>query len=338
MTDIKAIIFTSSIFGGHEIMTVNLIRKSSLKMKCSVYVPSKNHQLIKYLKSEKIDFKTHDVNHMPLELFHTYFNFFHIAKCYKFLKGIRDEYDEVIVVQGDIELGSVFLLVSKMISINITSYIPYAHSFKLMGAKFGFLRDILARLTYKLCNSYITISDCFVLDLKRFNRQAICQVFENSIVLPNVILNRTSESDGIYKIFLIGRISFRQKGHDLLVKALQLIQKSDIDQDIEVHFVGDGPDFVNLKELCKNLPEFIRPVYHGWISECWTVANVADLVIIPSRYEGVPLVMLEAIGLGIPVLATNRDGMSDYLSRENLFELDPKEIYYLIIKNMKFKR
>jgi glycosyltransferase involved in cell wall biosynthesis len=53
-----------------------------------------------------------------------------------------------------------------------------------------------------------------------------------------------------------------------------------------------------------------------WTDEPARVLAAADALILPSRYEGVPLVMLEALACGRPVCATDRDGMRDWLPAE----------------------
>ena len=121
----------------------------------------------------------------------------------------------------------------------------------------------------------------------------------------------------------------------MLISALKLINKTEIQIDIEVHFIGDGPDLPLLKNLCNELPVFVRPIFHGWMSDCWSIAYLADLVVIPSRYEGVPLVMLEAMIRGVSIIASNRDGMADYLDSRQLFEPNPLSLKCLINDEIK---
>ena len=45
--------------------------------------------------------------------------------------------------------------------------------------------------------------------------------------------------------------------------------------------------------------ENIDVKFYGWMKEPWEEAYKADLILIPSRFEGVPLIMLEAINLNI---------------------------------------
>lgn len=323
MRDSVLFVFTSDILGGHELMSLNLIQHLIQEKPVFVCVPRSNSALMTTLHKRDISFFTHNVIHKKLEILHSFFNPLLMLRCILFLQKIKGKYSEIIIVQGDIELGSVFILMSKLLGLHVRSYIPYAHSFTLMGSRLGWLKDFLAIFVYRSCNDYITISECFCRELLMFNSKARCSVIKNSVPLPEHMSHRERMVDDPFRLFLIGRVSFRQKGHDLLIAALKLIQNDEIQTEIEVHFIGDGPDLSLLKNLCLELPVFIKPVFHGWLSDCWSIAYMADLIVMPSRYEGVPLVMLEAILRKIPILASNRDGMVDYITKDNgaLFDL-----------------
>ena len=321
MINSVAVVFTSNILGGHELMALEVFRNYSRS--CFLYVPNDNKKLVSELENRGREFFTHHVTHKRLEILHAFFNPLHMIRCMMFLRGIKKKHDQIVIVQGDIELGSVFILMSKLLGVHVRSYIPYAHSFVLMGSRLARLKDFLARFVYLACNDYITISECFCRDLLTFNPKARCSVIKNYVASPELVPHCERKVEDPFRLFLIGRVSFRQKGHDLLIAALKLIQKDEIQTGIEVHFIGDGPDLPLLKRLCLELPVFVKPVFHGWQSDCWSIAYMADLIVIPSRYEGVPLVMLEAILRHKPVLASNRDGMADYVTTDNgvLFNL-----------------
>jgi glycosyltransferase involved in cell wall biosynthesis len=56
------------------------------------------------------------------------------------------------------------------------------------------------------------------------------------------------------------------------------------------------------------------------------VLAAADLLLMPSRWEGVPLVMLEAMTYGVPILGSNIDVFRDYLSPANRIDFAAEDL------------
>ncbi len=294
---------------------INRFRKKKLHIEISI--PSNNKQLHNYCMENNIEFQTHDINHSKLEILHTFLDIPKLIKTKKFINTLIYKYDKIVIIQGDIEIGSNFLKMSNRQGINVISYLPYAHSFKSMGSKLGYLKDKLSKLVYRYCENYITISECFKNDIFLLQPKAKIKVLKNfvdSVPISEIrgVGYRLEKKQNSFNILMPGRISFRQKGQDILVKALCKIKHD----NVNVFFVGSGPDEKKLKELVKQLPKKINSIFVGWKSNLWEDANDKDIVVIPSQYEGVPLVMLEALKRNIPVIAARRDGMKDYLSSD----------------------
>lgn len=124
-------------------------------------------------------------------------------------------------------------------------------------------------------------------------------------------------ADGDFVVAVVGRLS-RQKGFEYLVDAVNLI-KDDI-PGLRVVIVGDG-------ELRRRLDGKIisaglsgRVVLAGESRDPSDIISSADLVAIPSLWEGFPNVALEAVAAGVPVVATNACALDGFLDGDFIVE------------------
>lgn len=106
------------------------------------------------------------------------------------------------------------------------------------------------------------------------------------------------------EIVCIGRLAV-QKGQDRLLRALVETRSS----DTRVTFVGTGPEEARLRELSAQLGLASRVSFVGFDAPLEHLRR-ATLVVLPSRWEGLPLALLEAMACGAPVVMTNCGGAS----------------------------
>jgi glycosyltransferase involved in cell wall biosynthesis len=100
-------------------------------------------------------------------------------------------------------------------------------------------------------------------------------------------------------IVQVGRLS-RQKGQDRSIRALARCA----DRTIRLRLVGDGPDAELLAALADDLGVADRVEFVG-SADPRPHLRAADLVVLPSRWEGMSLVLLEAMATGAAVIATD---------------------------------
>ena len=113
------------------------------------------------------------------------------------------------------------------------------------------------------------------------------------------------------RILTIGRLIPR-KGFQFLIKALpQVIEQAQVDFEIEI--VGDGPHRDALVALAKGLKVDRKIRFPGSVSysELPQKYREADVFVLCSLAEGMPLVVLEAMGTGLPIVASRVQGIED---------------------------
>ena len=102
----------------------------------------------------------------------------------------------------------------------------------------------------------------------------------------------------------LGRLT-EQKGYDVLVRALQKLPTA------ELVLVGDGPQRGQLQALAAELGVTDRLRITGWAADARAHLEEFDIFALPSRWEGMPLGILEAMHAGLPVLASDVGSVSE---------------------------
>ena len=133
-------------------------------------------------------------------------------------------------------------------------------------------------------------------------------------------------AEQVHFVFL-GRL-IDWKAVDLLLKAFVAV----VDQtDVILEIIGDGDIRGELEAQTVRLGIDSRVVFSGWLSQeqCALKMQQADTMIFPSLRECGGAVVMEAMAVGLPVIATNWGGPADYLDSTCgiLVEPDSREAF-----------
>lgn len=138
-----------------------------------------------------------------------------------------------------------------------------------------------------------------------------------------------------FTVLYVGRL-VHMKNPNILIDAISLI--ADRIKGLNVVFVGEGPLHNSLKEQVKalNLQAIVK--FTGFISEpamLYQIYSDADVLVLPSSQgEGLPLVIIEAMAHGLPVVATDVGGIREIIIHGQtgylLSKPDPIEIAYYL--------
>jgi glycosyltransferase involved in cell wall biosynthesis len=125
----------------------------------------------------------------------------------------------------------------------------------------------------------------------------------------------------------LGRLE-RQKGYDVLVRALAELA------GVHAVIVGDGEEREALERLAEELGVSERLHILGWRDDPRDHLTSFDAFVLPSRFEGFPLSIVEAMQAGLPIVASNVGSIAEALDDERAGILvepdDPAELAQVI--------
>jgi glycosyltransferase involved in cell wall biosynthesis len=101
----------------------------------------------------------------------------------------------------------------------------------------------------------------------------------------------------VVRIGAQGRLT-DQKGFDLLIEAVGTLVERGLQPQVLI--AGDGPDRARLERLARGLPV----TFLGFVDDTSSLLSVIDVFCLPSRFEGLPFALLEAMMCGIPCVAS----------------------------------
>ena len=135
-------------------------------------------------------------------------------------------------------------------------------------------------------------------------------VIFNGIDLSKCKVKESYDVKGNFKILHVGRFS-EQKNHIGLLRAFSLFHSKY--PESELWLVGDGELKAEAEKYVKDNGLEHSVKFLGLCSTVYSLLYDADMFILPSNFEGVPLTLIEAMGTGLPIAATAVGGVPDML-------------------------
>ena len=122
------------------------------------------------------------------------------------------------------------------------------------------------------------------------------------------------------RVTFVGRL-VPQKGVDVLLQSAATWLP--LFPDAVLQIVGDGPQKPRLTNLAVRLGIDGRVVWLGYRSDVPSILRATDLFVLPSRWEGMPNALLEAMAAGCPVVASDVEGVAETLGDQCREQLVP---------------
>jgi glycosyltransferase involved in cell wall biosynthesis len=327
-----AVLLPTDVVGGHEHMLLEwLTRASELGLQPTIYCRA-NWELPELVRKHRLvcevgDYRVDRRDVLRKALWRNFITTLRIAS------GLpRDT--PVMLAPGGMQFGLIHVLACLVARRSIVTYVPMTYDAVTMRIRWPRLRDwITARLTSRIA-MWITISEEHSERLEAYwNVRAPVHVVPNRLrVLSGTPVRRRAGSrrNSVLRVLYAGRFDPHQKGLDWLAEVLGSNDKWM--STFSFVLQGRGPFLHHLEALSERLgAERVRVLAWGNIGQ--TLATV-DLLLLTSRFEGLPLVALEAIWAGVPVVATVQSGLARILPEECLFQFGDVDAYRAALERM----
>lgn len=314
----------ADFFGGHEKQTVEILKALSRNpgLRITFLAFEGNSRLRERVAAigGNVGLRLHPYRTRPTAWLRLAFETPQAWRLARLLKELRP--DRFVLCAGDIDRCLKGLYAAKLAGYRFSMYIPVAQRASLLGSKLGRLRDRIQDFFYRRVDFWITISREIA---KRISERGIpagsIRVVYNGV--DTSVLRRVPKAEAraalglpadAYIIGNIGRISFHQKNQGLIAEAMAAHPPAFA--GTLVAFVGEGEDEAALRTLLASRGLGDRSTILPFQEDVSLVYSSLDMLLIASKVEGMPLVMLEAMHFGLPIVSSDVDGMREVLPAE----------------------
>jgi len=201
-----------------------------------------------------------------------------------------------------------------------------------------FSRNLRLECLKSVASMYVT--DNYLQEKYPPSRKTFTVSCSDVILRSSDILDRPKKFDFIrnnkpIKIIYIGTLDELYKAPDILIKALALCKKKGL--DFHLSLIGGGKYLNYLQKLARwqNVEKNVS--FTGQVSGFERIKSLldnSDVFVLPSKTEGLPRALLEAMARGVPSISTNVGGIPEILPTEALVE--PNNISGLSKKILEF--
>lgn len=230
------------------------------------------------------------------------------------LRRILRELEPDVVHTHSSKAGVLGRLASRSTGIGARVHTPHTFAF-LFGAMFGSRsRAVFRAVEWALASStdrFVAVSQD---EAATFESAGFIPRAKVRVVPNGVDLERWSSATPLERselgapaaapcVAVVGLLNIA-KGQDLAIRALA----SRGLEELHLLVVGHGELRGNYEALAKTLGVSARTHFLGWRDDTPRILRAVDALLLPSRWEGMPYIVLEAMAASLPVVATRVDG------------------------------
>ena len=166
-----------------------------------------------------------------------------------------------------------------------------------------------------------------VLQKKYPSEKNVFHTYASNVMLADNLVSNQSliwKKKSVYKILCVGSLAQMYKSPDIVIKAIKYINKINADFKCELIWLGDGYFLEEMKQLVVDLKQENSITFLGSVSReiVLDFMKSVDLFVLASRTEGLPRVVVEAMGQGVPCVGTKVGGIPELLDENALVDKD----------------
>jgi L-malate glycosyltransferase len=171
-------------------------------------------------------------------------------------------------------------------------------------------QSILNQLSKAACIAFVSNQN-----LKLAERQLACNLSKARVIQNPVNLNNhdleSFPDQGVMKLASVARLEIAYKGQDILFEALSSSEWKERNWSCSLY--GSGPDQNYLESLAQHYGIHEHIKFEGHVSDVRSIWAKNHLLVLPSRSEGTPLSLIEAMLCGRPSVVTDVGGNAEWI-------------------------
>lgn len=190
----------------------------------------------------------------------------------------------------------------------VPSVISTRHN--LAGPPYNRVAELKYAVAARCCDWIVGICDATVNNLRKIHSapaRKTTRIYNGTVPLARVMQTHP-HAKGEFTLVYVGRLA-AVKNHALLLNAFRAALSAM--PGLRLWMVGDGPERAALEGLASELGIAAQVTFWGQQLDVAPFFSGADAFIMSSRSEGLPISLLQAFSLGLPVIVTNVGGMAE---------------------------
>lgn len=254
----------------------------------------------------------------------------HLANLLTIKKRIVES--EIALIHANSLRMVLYAVVLKKLLPNRLSIIYTKHNVTMMENRF---RNIFVSLVNRHLTRVITVSDDERLNLLQLGVQTEkAATIYNGVDLRKFRYHPKKQTD-TFKVGILARLS-SEKNHELF---LEIAKRLNNDRHIQFYIGGEGPEYTKIHQMIENTGLTQDVHMMGDIRDPEKFIGEMDVLLLTSHREVFPMVILEAMAVGTPIISANTGGIKEAINSDNVgflvsdYSIDDFCKYINVMKN-----